>query len=196
MPSCHGAGEQTVEEEAKNNFCLASLMLASTSVSAAALPSHAPQCAICSAPPIYVCPRCSTRTCSLPCSKSHKERDVCSGIRDKAAYVPLNAYGYAQLMSDYTFLEDMGRKTGDWGREIGRFEGGYSTAKGGMRGGMRGRGRGHGRAGDGRTRTKRDVLKMQLELRDIDMELLPPGMERRKLNQSTWDFKYVFKPPT
>ena len=32
---------------------------------------------------------------------------------------------------------------------------------------------------------------MQLEMRDIDMELLPAGMERRKANQSSWDNKYV-----
>jgi hypothetical protein len=33
---------------------------------------------------------------------------------------------------------------------------------------------------------------MQLEARDIDMDLLPVGMERRKLNQSSWDYKYMF----
>ncbi|TFY81809.1 hypothetical protein EWM64_g2196 [Hericium alpestre] len=32
---------------------------------------------------------------------------------------------------------------------------------------------------------------MQLELRDIDVDFLPAGMERRAHNQSTWDFKYV-----
>ncbi|KAI0324948.1 hypothetical protein GY45DRAFT_1330967 [Cubamyces sp. BRFM 1775] len=31
---------------------------------------------------------------------------------------------------------------------------------------------------------------MQLDFRDIEIELLPNGMERRTLNQSTWDFKY------
>lgn len=39
--------------------------------------------------------------------------------------------------------------------------------------------------------SKRDVLKMQLDFRDIEIEFLPNGMERRTLNQSTWDFKYV-----
>ncbi|EPQ59390.1 hypothetical protein GLOTRDRAFT_103414 [Gloeophyllum trabeum ATCC 11539] len=45
---------------------------------------------------------------------------------------------------------------------------------------------------------------MQLDFRDIDMELLPDGMEKRKLNQSAWDFKnqtalltieFKFHPP-
>ncbi|CAA7260228.1 unnamed protein product [Cyclocybe aegerita] len=37
--------------------------------------------------------------------------------------------------------------------------------------------------------TRRDILKIQLEARDIDVDLLPMGMERRKLNQSSWDGK-------
>ncbi|OBZ70030.1 hypothetical protein A0H81_09902 [Grifola frondosa] len=41
----------------------------------------------------------------------------------------------------------------------------------------------------GRPSTKRDVLKLQLDFRDIEMDMLPNGMERRTLNQSTWDFK-------
>jgi hypothetical protein len=35
------------------------------------------------------------------------------------------------------------------------------------------------------------MLRSQLELRDIEMDLLPAGMERRSLNQSTWDPKCV-----
>ena len=85
----------------------------------------------------------------------------------------MNEYGWGKMMDDYVFLEDMSRKVGDLGREIVR--GGYSFGK-----------------GAGRGRTKRDVLKLQLEARDIDVDLLPLGMERRKVNQSCWDFKYVF----
>lgn len=33
------------------------------------------------------------------------------------------------------------------------------------------------------------MIKLHLEARDIEMELLPPGMERTKSNQSFWDFK-------
>ena len=95
------------------------------------------------------------------------------------------------MMDDYIFLEDMSRKVGDWGKEIVR--GGYSFGNGDNKGRGRGRGmKGRGRGG-GSGRTKRDVLKLQLEARDIDMDLLPIGMERRKVNQSSWDFKYVFK---
>lgn len=112
-------------------------------------------------------------------------------------------------MNDYTFLEEMGRKIGDWGREI--VQGGYTAGGADNRRGrgavsMRGRGSrgGRGMAGGGKIRSKRDVLKMQLDFRDIEMELLPTGMERRILNQSTWDFKnktalftveFKFHPP-
>ncbi|KAH9938252.1 uncharacterized protein B0H18DRAFT_1205524 [Fomitopsis serialis] len=102
--------------------------------------SQPPLCVVCHVKPaIYTCPRCNMRTCSMPCANQHKSlADGCSGVRNKAAYVSMNKYGYMALMSDYTFLEEMGR---------------------------------------------------QLDFRDIEMEMLPNGMERRILNQSTWDFK-------
>lgn len=162
---------------------------------------------------IYTCPRCSTRTCSLICSTGHKTRgEGCSGIRNKAAYVPMNQYGYMALMDDYVYLEDVGRKVGEWGKEI--VQGGYSSNNGNSngyhnsstfgRGGVRGRGgRGRGvgmmRGRGGRVlghavQSKRDVLKMELDFLDIEMDLLPVGMERRTLNQSTWDPKCVSLP--
>ncbi|KAJ5747045.1 uncharacterized protein N7511_008741 [Penicillium nucicola] len=45
-------------------------------------------CSICHVnPPKYRCPRCSTRTCSLPCTRRHKLWSQCSGVRDPAAYL-------------------------------------------------------------------------------------------------------------
>ncbi|OQE32593.1 hypothetical protein PENFLA_c001G08779 [Penicillium flavigenum] len=45
-------------------------------------------CSICHTnPPKYRCPRCSTRTCSLPCTRRHKLWSQCSGVRDPAAYL-------------------------------------------------------------------------------------------------------------
>jgi hypothetical protein len=107
----------------------------------------------------------------------------------------MNEYGLGTLMDDYVFLEELGRKVGEWGRDIVQSGYGAGQAAGSARGtSMRGRGKGKGNtSGRGGTqRTKRDILKMQLELRDIDVDMLPSGMERRSCNQSTWDFKYVF----
>ncbi|KAI0284314.1 hypothetical protein BGY98DRAFT_910821, partial [Russula aff. rugulosa BPL654] len=58
---------------------------------------------------IYTCPRCATRTCSLPCSAAHKTRTGCSGVREKAKFVPMNRYTCGTMMDDYVFLEDMSR---------------------------------------------------------------------------------------
>lgn len=96
------------------------------------------------------------------------------------------------MVSDYVFLEEVGRKADEWGREIVR--NGIATRSRGtlppprsMRGGMARRGMrtyGHGQ-------DKRSFLAMQLGFRDVFMDVLPTGMERSKRNQSFWDSKYV-----
>jgi len=100
------------------------------------------------------------------------------------------------MVDDYCFLEDVGRKVGEWGREI--VKGGFDMSVRGRGVRMVGRGRNRrggavrmGRTGKGRGKGKREVLKTLLEARDIELELLPCGMERRRLNQSVWDQKYA-----
>ncbi|KAJ3788828.1 hypothetical protein GGU10DRAFT_261857 [Lentinula aff. detonsa] len=167
----------------------------SSASSSASNPSQS-LCKVCNARyAIYTCPRCKIRTCSLPCSSSHKSATNCSGERDKSAFVNMKDYTWGTLMSDYTYLEDVGRKVADWGATISK--GAYTIPQTGrdahgMKGrGMRGgRGQYRGRGGaSGVPKTKRDVLKMQLEMQDVSMDLLPPGMEKRQHNQSIWDFK-------
>lgn len=112
----------------------------------------------------------------------------------------MNKYSWGTMVDDYVFLEDVGRRVSEWGRDIVR--GGYRSVNHGGRGGgamngsaggsARGRGRARVRGrGECGGHSKRDVLKAQLEIRNIEVDLLPLGMERRKLNQSTWDSKYV-----
>jgi hypothetical protein len=96
----------------------------------------------------------------------------------------MGEYGWGNMMDDYTFLEHVGRKVGEWGRDMSR--------NGLLQGAARGRGSGKtGRTGRGGRKTRRELLKLQLDLRDIEMELLPDGMERRKINQSFWDIKCI-----
>ncbi|RIA87422.1 hypothetical protein C1645_777331 [Glomus cerebriforme] len=57
----------------------------------------------------YICPNCNFHSCSLECCKSHKEKYSCDGIRSKVKFVPIEQYGYEDLMSDYVFLEDVSR---------------------------------------------------------------------------------------
>jgi len=170
-----------------------------TSMESTASGSSTRLCTLCSTPARYTCPRCSTLTCSLPCSRTHKSRTGCSGERNKAAYVQMNAYGWGTMMRDYCFLEEVGRKVGEWGGEIARE--GYATnvkdTRG--RGGAR-RANGRGRGGRGTSRgggsSKRDLLKAHLDSLDIEMDVLPVGMQRRKVNQSTLDARcaLVFRP--
>ena len=107
----------------------------------------------------------------------------------------MNQYSWETMANDYTYLEELGRKAAEWGLDI--VKGGYMTSAISAR---RARGRGRERRGlkEGRSgvakeggRGKRECLRMQLDSRDVDMEILPLGMERRQLNQSTWVAKWV-----
>ena len=97
----------------------------------------------------------------------------------------MNRYTYGTMTDDYVLLEDISRRVSEWGQDIAR--GGYGTLQGRRgRGGM-----GRGKTREVTSRKKRDVLKLQLELRDIEVDMLPAGMQRRILNNSTWDPKCV-----
>ena len=136
-------------------------------------------CAVCNKEESkYTCPRCSIRTCSLPCSTAHKAATSCSGVRDKAKYVPLNQYNWGKMADDYTFLEQVGRQVETWGRDI--------TSKGLDTEPRNFRGEGaHKRKK--LNHSKKDFLRYQLGLRDINMDMLSSGMERNKSNKSFWD---------
>jgi hypothetical protein len=105
----------------------------------------------------------------------------------------MNRYGLGTLENDYVYLEGVGRKVTEWGRDIGK--NGYMGVPTGSdaRGHARGRGRGtRGRGAISRQAARnhrREILRDRLEEEDIEVSLLPEGMERRKLNQSTWDLK-------
>ncbi|THV05465.1 hypothetical protein K435DRAFT_773876 [Dendrothele bispora CBS 962.96] len=173
----------------------------------------------------YTCPRCGHVSCSLACSKAHKEvgfragqgseQEGCSGVRNKASYVEMKSYGWGEMMNDYTFLEEVGRAVKGVGEGIVR--GGYDThtSNKNHRDSSSGRGRGAGMRGgierltgkeqrERRNKRGKEVLRRELEKMDIGMELAPVGMERARSNKSVWDFKkqtplltieLVFYPP-
>jgi len=92
----------------------------------------------------------------------------------------MTEYGYGALMSDYVYLEDAGRRIKEWGRDIGK--GKYQVTERDQVGGGR------------RRKSKKEALQTQLEIREIPLILLPPGMERKKSNQSYWDSKLRTPP--
>uniref|UniRef100_A0A915PWP7 Box C/D snoRNA protein 1 n=1 Tax=Setaria digitata TaxID=48799 RepID=A0A915PWP7_9BILA len=57
----------------------------------------------------YRCPRCSFRTCSLPCSKEHKAKYECSGEREKSFDVikRLTDYSSSVAVDDEKFLKNV-----------------------------------------------------------------------------------------
>jgi hypothetical protein len=95
----------------------------------------------------------------------------------------MNTYGWGTMMRDYCYLEDIGRKVGEWGNEIVR--GGYMAEN--VRGRKAVNGRKSGKPPPGKS--KRETFRAHLEALEIDVGLLPTGMERRTLNQSTFDQK-------
>ncbi|CAI7641546.1 unnamed protein product [Penicillium pancosmium] len=68
-------------------------------------------CSICHInPPKYRCPRCSTRTCSLPCTRRHKLWSQCSGVRDPAAYLKRSELATPSAFDrDFNFISGIER---------------------------------------------------------------------------------------
>ncbi|BEJ14011.1 hypothetical protein CspHIS471_0311850 [Cutaneotrichosporon sp. HIS471] len=83
--------------------------------STAAASAASPKCSICKSPAKYTCPRCAARSCSLPCSKAHKEKKGCSGVRDPAAFVPLAKFTQGTWDGDYAWLESARRQVAAFG---------------------------------------------------------------------------------
>lgn len=162
----------------------------STAASSSSSAARANACAMCSSEARYTCPRCSTRTCSLPCSKAHKTAASCSGVRDPAAFVPLKSYTQGTWDGDYAWLESTRRQVAEWGQGLTADEVASAAMRGGATRGRGGRGGGSG----GRAPAKRGRLDgLRWAIGDIgaEVDLLPDGMQRRKTNQSSWNPKYV-----
>ena len=60
-------------------------------------------------PPKYRCPRCSTRTCSLPCTRRHKLWSQCTGVRDPAAYLKRSEINESSFDRDFNFITGIER---------------------------------------------------------------------------------------
>ncbi|KAJ5178217.1 uncharacterized protein N7500_000916 [Penicillium coprophilum] len=77
-------------------------------------------CSICHVnPPKYRCPRCSTRTCSLPCTRRHKLWSQCSGVRDPAAYLKRNELNTESAFDrDFNFITGIERTLERAEREV------------------------------------------------------------------------------
>jgi hypothetical protein len=69
-------------------------------------------CTICRiSTPKYTCPKCTSKTCSLPCSRRHKLWSSCSGIRDPTTFKPRSELlTPSGVDHDYNFLHSIETK--------------------------------------------------------------------------------------
>ncbi|XP_074732530.1 box C/D snoRNA protein 1 [Strix uralensis] len=123
----------------------------------------------------YRCPRCMKYSCSLLCVKKHKLALSCNGVRDKTAFVSVNEFTDLNLLSDYRFLEDVGR-----------------TADAAAR---------HPTMHSPATKKLLYVLRNKARKCDIDLRTLPIGFTKRRENSTTfncmekkfyWHLKLIF----
>ena len=116
--------------------------------------------------PKYHCPRCGSRTCSLPCYKRHQKRSQCSGKRDPAAYVkPTDLATPAGIDRDFNFLT---------GIERALDKADQAQAE---------------RAG--RPGKESVILQRSLYNRRVTVHRAPLGLSRHKENRTRWNPMYA-----
>lgn len=137
----------------------------------------ASKCA-CGARARYRCPGCGAVSCSLACVRAHKSREKCSGVRDKAAFVPLTAMSDSTLRSDLAFLDGLQRDK--LARQAADGQASGRDAK-------RARHAGKQHASHAALTPQARTLVSQARRRGVRLLLLPQGMSRRRANTSHYD---------
>ncbi|KAJ1675733.1 Box C/D snoRNA accumulation [Spiromyces aspiralis] len=131
-------------------------------------PKRRPMCQQCNCAEFkYKCPACEARTCSLACSKQHKQKTGCTGIRDKTKFVPRKEYDENTMMSDYTFLQDMSREQTNTKRDRTKAE---RRIKGGIV-------------------KYRHMTRMAKARRKVGIITMSPGLKRHDSNRTNWNAK-------
>jgi hypothetical protein len=135
-------------------------------------------CAVCDAGVAakYRCPGCAIVTCSLACSKRHKQMgEGCSGKRKVAEFKDIRDFTDADLVSDYRFLEDALLEKDRAKRWRPRFRPGSDAAA---------------RADRAPAATKTvDLLTQKAADRGVQLFCMPDGMKRRVANTTFYDRK-------
>ncbi|KAI1820919.1 hypothetical protein F4861DRAFT_31694 [Xylaria intraflava] len=149
-------------------------------------------CTICHIqPPRYKCPRCSARTCSLPCVKKHKVWSSCNGERDATAYIPLDKLKTdAGIDHDYNFLTKIERsieraeRVLREDRDVLPLETSAPPHKKTRL--NKGQSRGKTTVDNGLRKWDRNAIHRLREL-EIHVSSVPYGMARAKENKTSWN---------
>ncbi|KAJ5106806.1 hypothetical protein N7456_003481 [Penicillium angulare] len=151
-------------------------------------------CSICHVnPPKYRCPRCSTRTCSLPCTRRHKLWSQCSGVRDPAAYLKRSELTTETAFDrDFNFITGIERSMERADRDaenrgIDLAHGTSQNAEEDTAGPSTGQKRKHPQ--QGLVKGEANFLR-RAEAGLVNVIRAPRGMTRNKLNNSRWHPKH------
>lgn len=147
-------------------------------------------------PPKYRCPRCSTRTCSLPCTRRHKLWSQCSGVRDPAAYLKRSELATESAFDrDFNFITGIERSMERAERDVENR--GIELARGQAAEDADtevaqepGPGRKRKFPGKGLVKGEAGFLR-GAEAGAVKVLRAPRGMTRNKENSSRWHPKYV-----
>jgi HIT zinc finger len=138
-------------------------------------------CRVCNTnSPKYRCPRCSSQTCSLACSKRHKLWSDCNGVRDPTVYKPRRELATpAGIDHDYNFISAIERGIERTDKVIVE-ERGLLDRKELL-------GRDNNGRWNGRKRGGADTaLSKALERSGVIVDRAPKGMKRNMENSTNW----------
>ncbi|ANB11536.1 Bcd1p [Sugiyamaella lignohabitans] len=126
----------------------------------------------------YKCPACAIRTCSLECSKLHKQQTKCTGLVDPAKYFSRHdiAASPAIINRDYSFLQTLDRELVLGKRTVSEVLTASNSGKRSRQQQIQQRRRG-GQRSDERL------------VNGIRVKQLPQGMQRSISNKSGWNNK-------
>ncbi|KAJ5321325.1 hypothetical protein N7476_004327 [Penicillium atrosanguineum] len=153
-------------------------------------------CSICHInPPKYRCPRCSTRTCSLPCTRRHKLWSQCSGVRDPGAYLKRSELATEVAFDrDFNFISGIERSLERADRDAENR--GIELQRGSAADGEEaeeslepGAGRKRKHPGQGLVKGEAGFLR-GAEAGAVKVLRAPRGMTRNKQNTSRWHPKH------
>ncbi|KAL1886628.1 hypothetical protein Plec18167_000560 [Paecilomyces lecythidis] len=142
--------------------------------------------------PKYRCPRCSIRTCSLPCTRRHKLWSQCSGVRDPAAYLKRNELANPSAFDrDFNFITGIERTLERAERDVEHrgitLPSEQELALNGDE---------EGEVGAGKKRKRETLVKGEAgflrgaEASGVRVVRAPRGMSRNKENTSRWHPKH------
>ncbi|KAJ1980192.1 hypothetical protein H4R35_001215 [Dimargaris xerosporica] len=121
------------------------------------------KCQVCHANDFkYKCPACAAVTCSLVCSQQHKADTGCTGQRSRTHYIPKNIYSESDMLSDFSFVQDVTRVTDLASRQLQQQR---------------------------QSPRHSSALQTAARQRGVELALMPAGMQRHDTNRTRFNYR-------